>query len=120
MLLSAPLRHLSGAQGNRWLARQLHARRRSLQRLVSQGLYMEDMSGLLPGDARVQRLESLVIEERFGNVQALLTTLESRGSLHAIFGAGDMDSLTETDSPADGLVFEWHVGLLHLQTRPRG
>jgi SAM-dependent methyltransferase len=118
MLLSAPLRHLSGAQGNRWLARQLHARRRSFRRLGSQGLRMDDLGRLLPGDARIQRLESLVIEERFCNVQALLTTLESRGSLHAIFGAGDLDSSTETDSPADGLVFEWHVGLLHLHTRP--
>lgn len=113
MLVSAPLRHLSGADGNRWLARRLHARRRNLRRLVSQGLRMEDMSGLLSGDARIQRLESAVIEERFPSAQALLVTLESRGSLHAIFGAGGPD--TTEEAPAGSLTFEWQVGLLHLQ-----
>ncbi|MGB8296077.1 MAG: methyltransferase domain-containing protein [Polyangia bacterium] len=113
MLLSAPLRHLSGADGNRWLARRLHARRRSLRRLLSQGLRMEDMNALLPGHVHVRRLESVVIEERFASAQALLTTLESRGSLHAIFGADGWEAPEE--DPTGSLAFEWHVGLLHLQ-----
>jgi len=36
--------------------------------------------------------------------------LESRGSLHAIFGADGWEALGER--PAGGLAFEWHVGLL--------
>jgi SAM-dependent methyltransferase len=116
LLVSAPLRHFSSADGNRWLARRLHARRRNFRRLLSQGLRMEDMGGLLPGDMRIKRLESVVIEERLADTQALLATLESRGSLHAIFGADDPE--LSTDTPSGGLAFEWHVGLLHAQVKP--
>lgn len=116
MLASAPLRHFSSAEGNRWLARRLHARRRSFRRLGTQGLRLEDMSDLLPGDVRIRRLESTVIEERFPSAQALLVTLESRGSLHAIFGADGPD--TTEEAPAGSLAFEWQVGLLHLQISP--
>ena len=148
LLLSAPLRQFSSAEGNRWLARRLHARRRNLRRLRSQGLRVEDMTSLLPGDVRIKRLESLVIDERFPDAQVLLATLESRGSLHAIFGAegrsepsqGSHDRVGEGglspaepergrgwepcqgshigDAPVGGLAFEWHVGLLHAQVGP--
>jgi hypothetical protein len=77
---------------------------------------MEDMSGMLPGDVRIRRLESAVIEERFPSAQALLVTLESRGSLQAIFGADGPDATEE--AAASSLTFEWHVGLLHLQISP--
>jgi SAM-dependent methyltransferase len=116
MLVSAPLRHLSRAEGNRWLARRLHARRRGFRRLASQGLRIEEMTSLLPGDLRTRRLESVVIEETFPDASALLATLESRGSLHAIFGTDEWEPFTET--PAGGLAFEWHVGLLHAQAGP--
>jgi SAM-dependent methyltransferase len=115
LLLSAPLRHLSNAEGNRWLARRLHARRRSFRRLGSQGLRMEEMASLLPGGMRIHHLDSVVIEERFPDAEALLATLQSRGSLHAIFGADDVESLS--DRPKGGVAFEWHVGLLHAQVR---
>ena len=116
LLVSAPLRHFSSAEGNRWLARLLHARRRSFRRLASQGLRMEDMTRLVPGELCTRRLESFVIEERFADASALLATLESRGSLHAIFGADGWE--TSGGEPAGGLAFEWHVGLLHAQVRP--
>ncbi len=116
LLVSAPLRHFSSAEGNRWLARKLHARRRNFRRLGSQGLRMEEMANLLPGEMRIHRLESVVIEERFPDAQTLLTTLESRGSLHAIFGADGLESFS--DKPESGLAFEWHVGLLHAQRGP--
>lgn len=116
MLVSAPLRHFSSAEGNRWLGRRLHARRRSFRRLGSQGLRIEEMTSLLPGEVRTHRLESVVIEERFADAQALLATLESRGSLHAIFGIDGLEAFS--DRPAGGLAFEWHVGLLHAQVRP--
>jgi SAM-dependent methyltransferase len=113
LLVSAPLRRLSSAPGNRWLARRLHARRRSFRRLASQGLRIEEMASLLPGALRTRRLESAVIEESFPDASALLATLESRGSLHAIFGA---DGCEACGTPAAGdLAFEWHVGLLHAQ-----
>jgi SAM-dependent methyltransferase len=115
MLVSAPLRHFSSAEGNRWLARRLHARRGNFRRLGSQGLRIEEMTSLLPGEVRTQRLESVVIEERFPDAAALLATLESRGSLHAIFGADGWEALGKR--PAGGLAFEWHVGLLHMQVR---
>jgi SAM-dependent methyltransferase len=113
LLVSAPLRHFSSAEGNRWLARRLHARRRSFRRLGSQGLRMDEMASLLPGDMRTRRLESVVIEERFPDAQALLAALESRGSLYAIFGADGLQA--SSDVPAGSLAFEWHVGLLHAQ-----
>ena len=116
LLVSAPLRHFSSAEGNRWLARRLHARRRNFRRLVSQGLRIEDMTSLLPGDVSIKRLESVVIEERFPDGQELAATLESRGSLHAIFGADDLEAFS--DNPESGLAFEWHVGLFHAQVRP--
>jgi SAM-dependent methyltransferase len=116
MLVSAPLRRFSSAEGNRWLARRLHARRGNFRRLGSQGLRIEEMASLLPGEVRTQRLESVVIEERFPDAAALLATLESRGSLHAIFGADGLQA--SSDVPAGNLAFEWHVGLLHLQVRP--
>jgi hypothetical protein len=110
------LRRFSGAAGNRWLARRLHARRHSFRRLASQGLRIEKMASLLPGDLRTHRLESIVIEESFPDTSALLATLESRGSLHAIFGADGCEAYA---TPAAGaLAFEWHVGLLHAQVRP--
>jgi len=74
LLVSAPLRRLSSAPGNRWLARRLHARRRSFRRLASQGLRIEEMASLLPGDLRTRRLESAVIEESFPDTSALLAT----------------------------------------------
>jgi hypothetical protein len=74
------------------------------------------MTSLLPGEVRTRRLESVVIEERFPDAAALLATLESRGSLHAIFGADGLQA--SSDVPAGNLAFEWHVGLLHLQVRP--
>ena len=46
---------------------------------------------------------------------ALLATLQSRGSLHAIFGSDECEACGE--GPAGGLAFEWHVGLLHLQVK---
>jgi SAM-dependent methyltransferase len=113
LLVSAPLRQFSHARGNRWLARRLHARRHRFHRLASQGLRIEQMADLLPGNLRTQRLESVVIEEHFPDARALLESLESRGSLHAIFGAEGCE--TSGDCPADGLAFEWHVGLLHAQ-----
>ena len=122
LLLSAPLRQFSSAEGNRWLARWLHARRRNLRRLRSQGLRIEDMTSLLPGDVRIKCLESLVIDERFPDAQALLATLESRGSLHAIIGADGRSEPSQgshiTVGPVGGLAFEWHVGLLHAQVGP--
>jgi hypothetical protein len=57
----------------------------------------------------------VVIEERFPDAEALLATLQSRGSLHAIFGADEVESLS--DRPKGGVAFEWHVGLLHAQVR---
>jgi SAM-dependent methyltransferase len=114
-LVSAPLRHFSSAEGNRWLARRLHERRRSFRRLASQGVRIEEMAQLLPGDMRIHRLESVVIEERFPDGRALAATLESRGSLQAIFGDSDLEPFT--DAPAGGVAFEWHVGLLHAQVR---
>jgi hypothetical protein len=71
------------------------------------------MASLLPGDMRTRRLESVVIEERFPDAQALLAALESRGSLYAIFGADGLQA--SSDVPAGSLAFEWHVGLLHAQ-----
>ena len=115
LLVSAPLRHFSSAEGNRWLARRLHARRGRLRRLVSQGMRIEDMTSLLPGGVCARRLESVVIEERFSDAAALLATLQSRGSLHAIFGSDECEACGE--GPAGGLAFEWHVGLLHLQVK---
>jgi Methylase involved in ubiquinone/menaquinone biosynthesis len=99
MLVSAPLRHFSSAEGNRWLARRLHARRGSFRRLGSQGLRIEEMTSLLPGEVRTHRLESVLIEERFADAAALLATLESRGSLHAIFGADEWDAFSWAGSP---------------------
>jgi SAM-dependent methyltransferase len=116
MLVSAPLRHFSSAEGNRWLAGRLHARRGNFRRLGSQGLRIEEMTSLLPGEVRTRRLESVVIEERFPDAAALLATLENRGSLQAIFGADGLQA--SGDVPAGNLAFEWHVGLLHLQVRP--
>jgi SAM-dependent methyltransferase len=115
LLVSAPLRHWSRADGNRWLARLLHARRRTFVRMASQGLRIEDMASLLPGALHVRRLESVVVEERFADARALLDTLASRGSLQAIFGAEGCEA--SGDWPAGGLTFEWHVGLLHAQVR---
>jgi SAM-dependent methyltransferase len=143
LLVSAPLRHFSSAEGNRWLARQLHARRASFRRLASQGLRIEEMASLLPGDLRANRLEAVVLEESFPDAKALLATLESRGSLHAIFGADGLEASSRVGSrpvlsaahhrgrvwePFQGshlsdqseghLRFEWHVGLLQAQVRP--
>jgi len=116
LLVSAPLRRFSSAEGNRWLARQLHARRGGFCRLASQGLRIEEMASLLPGELRTHRVESVAIEERFVDASALLATLESRGSLHAIFGADGLRASGEW--PAGSLAFEWHVGLLHAQVGP--
>jgi SAM-dependent methyltransferase len=116
LLVCAPLRHLSGASGNRWLARGLHARRRGFQRLPSHGLRIEDMSRLLPGTLRTRRLDVSVVEERFADAAALLATLESRGSLQAIFGAGGYEASGEM--PDGEMVLEWHVGLLQAQAAP--
>ena len=115
LLVSAPLRHFSTATGNRWLARQLQARRHRFQRLASQGLRLEDMGTLVPGDHQIHGLQSVVIEERFANARALLATLESRGSLQAIFGADGLQ--TSGEMPEGALSFEWHVGLLHAQVK---
>ena len=116
LLVSAPLRHFSSAEGNRWLARKLHARRRNFRRLGSQGLRIEELANLLPGEMRTHRLESVVIEERFPDASALLATLESRGSLHAIFGGDGLRASGQW--PTGSLAFEWHVGLLQAQVRP--
>jgi SAM-dependent methyltransferase len=113
LLVSAPLRQFSGAGGNRWLARRLHTRRHSFRRLSSQGLRLEQMSSLIPGGMRTQRLEVSVIEERFADAAALLATLESRGSLQAIFGAEGCEA--PGDVPEGEMAFEWHVGLLQAQ-----
>ena len=113
LLVSAPLRQFSHADGNRWLARRLHGCRRDFRRLGSQGMRIEEMANLLPGNMRIHRLESAVIEERFPDAAALLATLESRGSLYAIFGTDGCGVSGEV--PAVGLPFEWHVGLLHAQ-----
>ena len=112
LLVSAPLRHFSTASGNRWLARRLRAGRNP-QRLATQGLRLEDMGGLLPGEVQVQRLQAIVVEERFPDARTLLATLESRGSLRAIFGVAGVDA--SGDLPEDELAFEWHVGLLHAE-----
>jgi SAM-dependent methyltransferase len=98
LLVSAPVRHFSRAQGNRWLARGLHADRRNFRRLTSQGLRIEDMASLLPGEMRTHRLESVAIEERFADASALLATLESRGSLHAIFGHEGVEAASRVGS----------------------
>jgi SAM-dependent methyltransferase len=115
LLVSAPLRHFSSGEGNRWLARRLHARRGSFHRLGSQGLRIEEMASLLPGELRTHRLESVTIEERFSDAEALLATLESRGSLHAIFGRDELGEAS--NRPEGSLAFEWHVGLLYAQVR---
>ena len=115
-LVSAPLRRFSGAAGNRWLARRLHASRRRFRRFASQGLRIEDMNSLLPGDLCTHRLESVVIEEQFSDAQTLLAMLESRGSLHAIFGTDGLEGCA--DGATGSLAFEWHVGLLHMQVKP--
>jgi len=116
LLLSAPVRQLSSAAGNRWLARRLHAQRHGFRRFASQGLRLGDLTSLLSGEVRTRRLESVVIEEQFPDAQTMLASLESRGSLQAIFGAGGWDA--PADLPAGGLAFEWHVGLLQAQVRP--
>ena len=116
VLVSAPLRRLSSAPGNRWLARRLHARRNSFRRLASQGLRIDEMASLLPGGLVTRRLESAVIDESFSDASALLATLESRGSLQAIFGADGYGEHGNAD--AGDLAFEWQVGLLHAQVRP--
>jgi SAM-dependent methyltransferase len=103
LLVSAPVRHFSTAQGNRWLAARLHAKRRSFRRLPSQGLRIEDMASLLPGELRTHRLESVAIEEQFGDASALLATLESRGSLHAIFGREGVEAASRVGSPPASL-----------------
>ena len=71
------------------------------------------MGTLVPGDHQIHGLQSVVIEERFANARALLATLESRGSLQAIFGADGLQ--TSGEMPEGALSFEWHVGLLHAQ-----
>jgi hypothetical protein len=88
--------------------------------LGSQGLRIEELASLLPGELRTHRLESVAIEERFSDAEALLATLESRGSLHAIFGRDELGEPSSQFStrPEGSLAFEWHVGLLHAQVRP--
>jgi hypothetical protein len=58
----------------------------------------------------------VVIEEQFSDAQTLLATLESRGSLHAIFGTDGLEGCS--DGTTGSLAFEWHVGLLHMQVKP--
>lgn len=113
LLVCAPLRHFSHAAGNRWLARQLLARRRTFRRRDSQGLRLDDLPRLLPVALRTSRLQEAMVEERFPDARVLLTTLQSRGALQAIFGAHQHELGPEL--PAGPLAFEWPIGLLHAQ-----
>lgn len=114
LLVCAPLRHLSQADGNRWLARRLLARRHSFRRLGSQGLRLDDLPRLLPVPLRTARLQEVIVEEQFPDARVLLTTLQSRGALQAIFGANHAD--LDLDLPAGPMDFEWPIGLLHART----
>jgi SAM-dependent methyltransferase len=110
LLVSAPLRQLSRASGNRWLARELLASRHHLHRAQSQGFRLDDLARALPTGLCVRRLDASVIDENFASARELLDTLDSRGSLFAIFGSHP------PAAPAGGaLEFEWHVGLVHAQ-----
>ncbi len=111
LLLSAPLRQLSRAAGNRWLARALLAGRRHLVRAQSQGFRFDDLPRCLPAGLHVRRLDTAVVEETFAGATELLRTLDSRGSLHAIFG----NRPPLGPAPATPLAFEWHVGLVHAR-----
>jgi SAM-dependent methyltransferase len=113
LLVCAPLRHFSQADGNRWLARRLLARRHSFRRMGSQGLRLEDLPRLLPVPLRPARLQQIVIEESFSDARSLLATLQSRGALQAIFGADHEQVAAEM--PDGPLTFEWPIGLLHAQ-----
>jgi SAM-dependent methyltransferase len=114
LLVCAPLRHLSQAGGNRWLARRLLARRHSFHRLGSQGLRLAELPRLLPVPLHTERLREAIVEERFPDARALLSTLQSRGALQAIFGANQAD--LDLDLPAGPMAFEWPIGLLHART----
>ncbi len=117
LLVCAPLRRFSHATGNRWLARRLLSRRHTFRRLGSQGLRLHDLPRLLPAPLQIARLQEVIISERFPDVHALLSTLQSRGALRAIFGTSPEGLKAEL--PVGPLVFEWPVGLLHAQVRER-
>jgi SAM-dependent methyltransferase len=110
LLISAPLRRLSRASGNRWLARELLAGRHHLHRAQSQGFRLDALAQALPTVMQARRLEAAVISECFAGAQDLLDTLASRGSLFAIFGAHR--PVAANTGP---LQFEWHVGLVQAQ-----
>lgn len=110
LLVSAPLRQLSRASGNRWLARELLASRHHLPRAQSQGFRLDDFERALPTGIQLRALGVSVIEETFASARELLHTLDDRGSLFAVFGSHPPAA---TDSgPLD---FEWHVGLVQAQ-----
>ena len=110
-IASLPLRHFSGAQGNRALAHALLAGRGHFARRASQGFRFDDVRSALPGEARVARHELVVASERFANGRELLHVLRSRGALAAIFGE-EPPTTIETPSPVD---FEWPFAVLHAQ-----
>ena len=111
LLASVPLRRLSHMAGNRALARALFAGRGHFARSLSQGLRFEDIPNLLPGGVRVARHDLVVVTERFADGQSLLSVLESRGALAAIFGDHPPATI-DAPSPVD---FEWPFAVLHAQ-----
>jgi SAM-dependent methyltransferase len=111
LLATVPLRRLSGAAGNRALARALLRGRRHFVARTSQGLRLEEARSLLPGAVHVARHESQVDVETFACARDMLDVLSSRGALAAIFGEHPPDSL---EAPAP-LELGWAYAVVHLQ-----
>lgn len=111
LLATVPLRLFSGASGNRALARALLSERRRFVHKSSQGLRFEATRALLPGPLRVARHTLHVGREVFADGHELLTVLEGRGALSAVFG----DCPPATIEAGALLEFTWPFALVHAQ-----
>jgi SAM-dependent methyltransferase len=111
LLATVPLRLFSGASGNRALARALLAQRHRFVQQSSQGLRFEATRALLPGPVRVARHALHLGREVFADGRELLTVLDGRGALSAIFGDRPPTTL-DVRTPLD---FTWPFALVHAQ-----
>jgi SAM-dependent methyltransferase len=114
--MTVPLRaaHASRASGNRLLARALLARRKGVHRSRSRGLDLSALNAMFDGWRDVA-IEHASFIEPYASIATLLTTLESRGSLSAIFGDTDPPRVGDFPPSPSPLAFEWRVGIVHAR-----
>lgn len=110
-LASVPLRQWANSTGNRLLARVLYTNRHRYQPRSSQGYHFKQTEMLLPGNVQTLVRVAHVMTETFCNGNSMLTRLQSRGAIRAIFGEPVCPDFA-FDLPVD---YEWPFAVVHLR-----